>query len=237
MNLTPNSLYTVSGLLSQPVDSNKVHTAAGVGDSHSAGQDAIGGDSSGSGKREDTVNIHTDINDSYGAAQDILGYDSSQPVVERKDIGSSVSNNFSLVYSDLSGCNSSGPMDREECNSNCSNDSHTEDQDALRHALSKPDERHSNSVDVHSSYSAQGAQGSSGPENGEDSNYIHTDINDAYGAAQDILGCDPSQPAVEGEDNSSSVSVDSNNSLLSADSDLSGNGPSGPVDIERKVTL
>ena len=186
--LNPNSIYTVSGHLPPPVDRNRVHTAAGVSDSHSEAQDAMNSESG--GEREDTGYVHTDINDSYGAAQDILGFDPSQPAVEREDNGSSVSvdnNNSSLSADpDLSGNGSSEPVDREEDSPDVSNDSHTEDQDATSEPVTV-DRQDSNPVDIHSSDSAQGAQGSSGPENG-DSNYIHTEINDSYGAVQDALG-------------------------------------------------
>ena len=116
--------------------------------------------------------------------------------------------------------------------------------DAAKDALgcdssgSGPVERIDNSLarhevdDLHSA--AQNAMGSdsSGSEEKEDTGYVHTSINDAYSAVQDILGCDPSEPAVEREDNGSSVSVHSNTSLLSADEDLLGNSSSGPVDRE-----
>ena len=178
---------------SRPVYKINSSPANEVDDVPSAAQNAMSSDSSGSGEREHTLYVHTDINDAYGAAQDILGCDPSQPGVEREDNGSSVSihsNNSSLsVDSDLSGSGLSGPVDREEGDPDDSNDSHTEDEDGLSCASSEPVERQdSNSVNVDSSDSAQGAQGSSKPENGGDSNYIHTEINDSYGAVQDALG-------------------------------------------------
>ena len=172
---------------SGPVD--RIDSSPARHEVDNAAQNAMGSGSSGSGEREDTGYVHTDINDSYGAAQDILGCDPSQPAVEREDNGSSVSirsNNSSLsVDSDLSGNGSSGPVDREEDNPDGSNDSHTGDQDASSEPVDRQD---SNSVDVDSSDGAQGAQGSSGPEDSGDGNYIHTEINDSYGAVQDALG-------------------------------------------------
>ena len=152
------------------MDRHRVHTAAGVSHSHSVAQ-AMGCDSSGPVDRRDRHSINHEVVNSRSKAQSAANFESSGLVDRINSINHEVEDLHSATQ-DAVGSDSCRPVDRID----------------ISPAYHKVDGVHS---------AAQGAQlgsDSSGSGEREDTGYVHTDINDAYGAAQDILGCNPSRP-------------------------------------------